>query len=55
MLLSIVRTPSEEEEEQAEGGVVEPKWEVRGAAKGEGTSIDITGSFGNCGFRSVVS
>jgi hypothetical protein len=55
MLLSTLRTPPEEEEERVGGGGAEPEQEERGATEGEGTSIDITGSFGNCGFRSVIS
>jgi hypothetical protein len=55
MLLRTLRTPPEEEEEWARGGVAEPEREVRGVAEGEGTSIDITGSFENYGLRSVIS
>jgi hypothetical protein len=55
MLLSTLRTPPEEEEERAGGGVAEPERVERGATEGEGTSIDITGLFRNCGLRSIIS
>jgi hypothetical protein len=55
MLLSTLRTPLEEEEERARGGVAKPEREGRGAVEGERTSIDITGSFKNYGLRSITS
>jgi hypothetical protein len=55
MLLSTLRTPPEEEGYMAGEGAAAPEWVERGPAEGEGTSIDMTGSFRNCGLGSVIS
>jgi hypothetical protein len=55
MLLSTIRTPLEEEgDTTGEGAAVLEQLE-RGPIEGEGTSIDMPGSFRNCGLRSVIS
>jgi hypothetical protein len=56
MLLSTLKIPLEEEEQEvAGGGAAVPERVERGAAEVEGTSIEITGAAENWGLRSVIS